>query len=105
MWKYLFLCFVMLGWAFFELSGGQDFEPALATSVSEVVAPSDDAEPIDRSFDREEVVRAATNALRSIEFDDHTEAAAHVNVVQTRRCGKSAQTQKQVRLSKIFWMM
>ena len=36
MWKYLFLCFVMLGWAFFELSGGQDFEPALATSVSEV---------------------------------------------------------------------
>ena len=47
MWKYLFLCFVMLGWAFFELSGGQDFEPALATSVSEVVAPSEDAEPID----------------------------------------------------------
>ena len=81
MWKYLFLCFVMLGWAFFELSGGQDFEPALATSVSEVVAPSDDAEPIDRSFDREEVARAATNALRSIEFDDHTEAAAPVNVV------------------------
>ena len=27
MWKYLFLCFAMLGWAFFELSGGQDFEP------------------------------------------------------------------------------
>jgi len=81
MWKYLFLCFVMLGWAFFELSGGQDFEPALATSVSEVVAPSDDAEPIDRSFDREDVARAATNALRSIEFDDHTEAAAPVNVV------------------------
>jgi hypothetical protein len=36
---------------------------------------------IDRSFDREEVARAATNALRSIEFDDHAEAAAHVNVV------------------------
>ena len=71
----------MLGWAFLELSGGQDFEPALATSVSEVVAPSEDAEPIDRSFDREEVARAATNALRSIEFDDHTEAAAPVNVV------------------------
>ena len=52
MWKYLLLCFVMLGWAFFELSGGQDFGPALATSVSEVVAPSEDAEPIDRSFDR-----------------------------------------------------
>ena len=71
----------MLGWAFFELSGGQDFEPASATSVSEVVAPTDDAEPIDRSFDREEVARAATNALRSIEFDDHAEAAAPVNVV------------------------
>ena len=81
MWKYLLLCYVMLGWAFFELSGGQDFEPASATSVSEVVAPTDDAEPIDRSFDREEVARAATNALRSIEFDDHAEAAAPVNVV------------------------
>ena len=71
----------MLGWAFLELSGGVDFESALATSVSEVVAPSEDAEPIDRSFDREEVARAATNALRSIEFDDHTEATASVNVV------------------------
>ena len=81
MWRYLLLCFVMLGWAFLELSGGQDFEPALATSVSEVVAPSEDAEPIDRSFDREEVARAATNALRSIEFEDQTEAAAPVNVV------------------------
>ena len=81
MWKYLFLCFVMLCWAFFELSGGQDFEPALATSISEVVAPSDDVDPIDRSFDREEVARAATDALRSIEFDDHEVAAAPVNVV------------------------
>ena len=81
MWKYLLLCFVMLGWAFFELSGGQDFEPALATSISEVVAPSDDVDPIDRSFDREEVARAATDALRSIEFDDHEVAAAPVNVV------------------------
>ena len=71
----------MLGWAFFELSGGQDFEPALTTSVSEVLTPSDDVDPIDRSFDREEVARAATNALRSIEFYDHTEAAAPVNVV------------------------
>ena len=60
MWKYLFLCFVMFGWAFFELSGGQDFEPALATSVSEVLTPTDDVDPIDRSFDREEVARAAT---------------------------------------------
>jgi len=81
MWKYLLLCFVMLGWAFFELSGGQDFEPALATSVSEVAAPTDDADPIDRSFDREEVARSATNALRGIEFGDDTEAAAPVNVV------------------------
>ena len=81
MWKYLLLCFVMLGWAFFELSGGQDFEPALATSISEVVAPSDDVDPIDRSFDREEVARAATDALRSIEFDDHEVAAAPVTVV------------------------
>ena len=71
----------MLVWAFFELSGGQDFEPALATSISEVVAPSDDVDPIDRSFDREEVARAATDALRSIEFDDHEVAAAPVNVV------------------------
>jgi len=55
----------MLDWAFFELSGGQDFEPALTTSVSEVLAPIDDVEPIDRSFDREEVARAAPNALRS----------------------------------------
>ena len=53
----------------------------MATSVSEVSKPTDDAEPIDRSFDREEVARAATNALRSIEFDDHAEAAAHVNVM------------------------
>ena len=81
MWKYLFFCFVMSGWAFFELSGGQDFEPALATSVSEVLTPTDDVEPIDRSFDREEVARAATDALRSIEFDDHAVAAAPVNVV------------------------
>ena len=29
----------------------------------------------------EEVARAATNALRSIEFDDHAEAAAPVNVI------------------------
>ena len=80
MWKYLFLCFAMLGWAFFELSGGQDFEPALATSVAEVAAPTDDVDPIDRSFDREEVARAATNALRSIEFDEHAEAVSRVNV-------------------------
>ena len=52
MWKYLFLCFAMLGWAFFGLSGGQDFEPALATSVAEVNVPTDDVDPIDRSFDR-----------------------------------------------------
>ena len=64
----------------FELIGGQDFASAMATSVSEVSKPTDDAEPIDRSFDREEVARAATNALRSIEFDDHAEAASHVNV-------------------------
>ena len=81
MWKYLFSRFVMLGWAFFELSGGQDFEPALPTSVSEVLTPTDDGDPIDRSFDREEVARAATDALRSIEFDDHAAAAAPVNVV------------------------
>ena len=81
MWKYLLLCFVMFGWAFFELSGGQDFEPAVATSISEVVAPSDDVDLIDRSFDREEVARAATDALRSIEFDDHAVAAAPINVV------------------------
>ena len=80
MWKYLFFCFVMLGWAFFELSGGQDFQPVLARSVAENVAPTGDVDPIDRSFDREEVARAATNALRSIEFDDHAEAALHVNV-------------------------
>ena len=80
MWKYLFLCFAMLGWAFFELSGGQDFEPALATSVAEVAAPTDDVDPIDRSFDREEVARAATHALRSIEFDEHPEAVSRVNV-------------------------
>ena len=60
----------MLGWVFFELSGGQDCEPVLATSVSEVAAPTEDVDPIDRSFDREEVASAATNALRSIEFDD-----------------------------------
>jgi len=65
----------MLGWAFFELSGGQDFQPVLARSVAENVAPTGDVDPIDRSFDREEVARAATNALRSIEFDDHAEAA------------------------------
>ena len=70
----------MLGWAFFELSGGQDFQPVLARSVAENVAPTGDVDPIDRSFDREEVARAATNALRSIEFDDHAEAASHVNV-------------------------
>ena len=81
MWKYLFLCFAMLGWAFFGLSGGQDFEPAVATSVAEVSVPTDDVDPIDRSFDREEVSGAATNALRSIEFDDHAEAAAPANVV------------------------
>ena len=70
----------MLGWAFFELSGGQDFEPALATSVAEVNVPTDDVDPIDRSFDREEVARAATNALRSIEFADDTKDVSHVNV-------------------------
>ncbi len=53
MWKYLRFCFAMLGWAFFELSGGQYFEPSMATSVSEVSTPTDGAEPIDRSFDRE----------------------------------------------------
>ena len=52
----------------------------MATSVSEVVAPSEDAEPIDRSFDREEVARAATNALRSIEFDDQAETASRAYV-------------------------
>ena len=81
MWKYLLLCFVMLGWAFFELSGGQDLEPVSATSVSEVMAPTDHVDPIDRSFDREEVACAATNALRISEFDDHAVAAAPVNVV------------------------
>ena len=81
MWKYLFLCFAMLGWAFFELSGGLYFAPALATSVAEVSVPTDDVDSIDRSFDREEVAGAATNTLRSIEFDDHAEAAAPANVV------------------------
>ena len=103
MWKYLFLCFVMLGWAFFELSGGQNIEPALATSVSEVVAPSDDVDPIDRSFDREEVARAATDALRSIEFDDHAEAAAPVNVVTDAALWKvSADTETSVIIENIF---
>ena len=80
MWKYLLFCFAMLVWAFFELSGGQDFESAMATSVSEDSTPTDDAEPIDRSFDREVVARAATNALRSIEFDDYAEESS------TRQC-------------------
>ena len=80
MWKYLLSCFVMLGWAFFELNGSQDFQPVLVAPVSEVAAPKDDVEPIDRSFDREEVARAATNALRSIEFDDDTKDVSHVNV-------------------------
>ena len=103
MWKYLFLCFAMLGWAFFELSGGQDFEPALAMSVSEVVTPTDDVDPIDRSFDREEVARAATNALRSIEFDDHAEAAAPVNVVTDAALWKvSADTETSVIIENIF---
>jgi len=52
----------------------------LTTSVSEVLAPIDDVEPIDRSFDREEVARAAPNALRSSLSDNHPEAASHVNV-------------------------
>jgi hypothetical protein len=52
MWKYLLFCFAMLVWAFFELSGGQDFEPAMATSVSEVSTPADDAEPIDRLIEK-----------------------------------------------------
>jgi hypothetical protein len=43
---------------FFELSGGQDFASTMATSVSEVSKLTDGAEPIDRSFDREEVARA-----------------------------------------------
>ena len=73
--------FCDVGLGVFEPSGSKDFEPALATSVAEVAAPTDDVDPIDRSFDREEVARAATNALRSIEFDDHAEAAAPANVV------------------------
>ena len=103
MWKYLLLCFVMLGWAFFELSGGQDFEPVLATSVSEVAAPTDHVDPIDRSFDREEVARAATNALRSIEFDDHAVAAAPVNVVTDAALWKvSADTETSVIIENIL---
>ena len=105
MWKYFLLCFVMLGWAFFELSGGQDFEPASATSVSEVVTPSDYAEPIDRSFDREEVARAATNALRSIEFDDHAEAAAPVNVVTDAALWKVSTDAETSVIIENFWMM
>lgn len=56
----------MLAWVFFELRGGQDFEPALAKSVAESTATSDDVDQIDRSFDREEGARAATTDLRSI---------------------------------------
>ena len=80
MWKCSFLCFVMLGCAFFELSGGQDFQPVVAAPISEVRVPTDHAEPIDRSIDREDGARAATDALRSIEFDDDTKDVSHVNV-------------------------
>ena len=66
MWKYLLFCFAMLAWVFFELRGGQDFEPALAKSVAESTATTDDVDQIDRSFDREEGARAATTDLRSI---------------------------------------
>jgi hypothetical protein len=70
MWKYLVLCFVMLGWAFFEMSGGQDFKPTRGTAVAVIDAIDSDPDPIERSFDQEEVARAATDALRSIDFDD-----------------------------------
>ena len=94
MWRYLLLCFVMLGWVFFELSGGQDCEPVLATSVSEVAAPTEDVDPIDRSFDREEVASAATNALRSIEFDDQAETASRAYVATDTQLWKvSADTE------------
>ena len=76
MWKYLVLCFVMLGWAFFELSGGQDFKPTRGTAVAVIDAIDNDLDPIDRSFDQEEVARAATDALRSIDFGDEQDTVA-----------------------------
>jgi len=76
MWKYLIVCFVMLDWAFFELSGGQDFEPASNTAMTVFETPTHEGDVTDRSFDREEVARAATDALRSIEFMEHADASS-----------------------------
>ena len=75
----------------------------MATSVSEVLTPTDDVEPIDRSFDREEVARAAKNALRSIEFDDHAVAAAPINVITDAALWKvSADTETSVIIENIL---
>ena len=68
-----------------------------------MVAPSEDAEPIGRSFDREEVARAATDASRSIEFDDHAVAAAPVNVMTDAALWKvSADTETSVIIENIL---
>ena len=81
MWKYLVLCFVMLGWAFFELSGGQDFKPTRGTAVAVIDAIDNDLDPIDRSFDQEEVARAATDALRSIDFSNEQDTATRAHSI------------------------
>ena len=91
----------MLGWTFFELSGGQDFQPVLAAPVSEVAAPTDDADPIDRSFDREEVARAETTLCAVLNLM-MTQRMCHTSMFQrVPLCGKSALIQKPARLSKI----
>ena len=66
------LCHVGLG--VFEHGGGQVLSSHWQRRFHKDLTPSDDVGPIDPSFDRKEVARAATNALRSIEFDDHAEA-------------------------------
>lgn len=73
MWKYFVLCFFALGWAFFELSGGQDFEPQTITPAVNVSSAAEVAEVIDREFDVENVAQAASTALRDINFDHSAE--------------------------------
>lgn len=60
MFRFMAVCFLFLGWAFWELSGGADFEPSVRASAPEAIeeAPLDVEETV--------VARNATQATEPV---------------------------------------
>lgn len=67
MYKFIFLTFAFIAWAFYEMSGGPDFEPAIPSAEAETATK----DPIQVSTKSEEpavIEQAATPAVTRVSF-------------------------------------